>query len=287
MDKLNDFFKNLFDRFSNPLIFSFILSWLAFNWDITVSLFWYDPDLIESSGSKSLFDFIDQQLNRNGSFYVPLIIAILYTFLMPPVKNVIIAFNTWMQKLSDSWNLKILKGGKISIEKYLSLRSNYIAKTNELEDVIAGDSDHIQKYQEASTELTQLRKSYNDIVMKEDTARDVIGNFFNTTVLNGSWQLKYKDTSRGISGIEDIIIEGSQYFIQEEYGKKRHAFNIIHFSYDKRYGTMYFVKEVQDQAELMAGNRLKYNITSLKMDGNDKLIGKENGTSDVQYIRRV
>jgi hypothetical protein len=50
IEKPNDLLKELKDRLSNPLIFSFIIAWLFFNWQITVGLLLYKNDQLIRDG---------------------------------------------------------------------------------------------------------------------------------------------------------------------------------------------------------------------------------------------
>lgn len=46
MDKISEILNSVKERVSNPLIFSFLASWLVYNWKIPVALIWFDEKQI-------------------------------------------------------------------------------------------------------------------------------------------------------------------------------------------------------------------------------------------------
>ena len=87
MEKISEVWGNIKDRLTNPLLFSFFCSWLIFNWEIPVSLIWYDSEQIKVSGHNSIFQFIHCKLNKEHSFLYPILFAIFYTLLIPIIRN--------------------------------------------------------------------------------------------------------------------------------------------------------------------------------------------------------
>lgn len=111
-EKLKDIYENIKDRLSNPLIFSFIVSWLVYNWEITVALLWYDKDQIKAEGYKSIFEFIQYQLNSKCfSFIIPLILALVYTFIMPYIKEFVDFTNKVALLIGKKLKAQFLKDG--------------------------------------------------------------------------------------------------------------------------------------------------------------------------------
>src|SRR5215475_11842150 len=98
MENFKDILASFKDRFTNPLIFSFICSWLIINWQISTALFSFDRKQIEIEGYQTLSQFIKAKLNTTDAFWHPLLIAIGYTLLIPILKNLIRAFYSWTSK---------------------------------------------------------------------------------------------------------------------------------------------------------------------------------------------
>ncbi|MGL2966924.1 hypothetical protein [Flavobacterium sp. XGLA_31] len=111
-EKVKDVYENIKERLSNPLIFSFIISWLIYNWEITIALFWYDKAQIKAEGCKSIFEFIQHQLNNKCySLIIPLGLAVLYTFGMPYFKEFVDLMNRRAIIFGNKWKTKLLKDG--------------------------------------------------------------------------------------------------------------------------------------------------------------------------------
>jgi uncharacterized membrane protein len=82
MERIQQAFDNLKERLNNPLVFSFIISWIFLNWKVTVALLWHDSSNDDNSHIK-LINFIVENTSIYNSIVLPLGYAILYTFLSP------------------------------------------------------------------------------------------------------------------------------------------------------------------------------------------------------------
>lgn len=129
-------FESLFDsvkeRVSNPLIFSFIFSWLIYNWRVTLALFWFDKEDLKAKGFTNLIDFIVCTLTSNDTWYVPLSIAIVYTILMPILKMLLEWFNAFILKKTNTSLFKITGETPISLKELQELRIKYDEEVNKL-----------------------------------------------------------------------------------------------------------------------------------------------------------
>ena len=155
MDKLSEFFKELKDRFSNPLFFSFIVGWLAINWKIVVGLFFYSQSQLQRDGYSSYFELIIKTSNWKSTFALPFFIALLYTFLFPIIRNWIAMFNAWNQKWGTERTLKISKEGKISVSKYIKLRQIYDQRRLVIEEVLEKESSHLIENEKLRTQMLE------------------------------------------------------------------------------------------------------------------------------------
>lgn len=291
MEKLKDIFNNIKDRFSNPLIFSFICSWLVVNWPITIALVWYDSAEIQKTGCSSIFEFISDKLKEEGSFLKPIIFALAYTLLMPTIKNLIRALYSWTAKWGDNWNLEISKGVKIPFEKYLRFREDYDKRSKILEDVISKENELVNNYNSLNTELLQAKATINELRQKQNENSNFYSQLNNIKILDGYWTNKYSDTAnRNLNGEENIYIKDGQYFIIDKFGGRKIAFRIINFYYNNITKAVSFVKENVEQSEKakLFGEHanLKFNINLLQIKEEGWLIGIENGTTNIQYLKK-
>lgn len=126
MSKEFEIFKPVREWLSNPFIFSYILAWLIFNWMVVLGLMKYSIQDLGKDGFNSFIDLVRRGTSNWTLYWGPLISATAYTFLFPPFRNCVLAFQAWAKKWGTGWNLRISKGGKVPVEKYLGLRSDYL-----------------------------------------------------------------------------------------------------------------------------------------------------------------
>lgn len=287
MDNLKDIFNNIRERFTNPLIFSFIIFWLTVNWQITIALFWYDTAQIEKEGYSTIFEFIKSNINFKNAFLIPFVLSMGYTFLIPITKNIIRAFYSWTSKWGEAWNLKITRGGKIPFEKYFLLRREYDTRSKLLEEVITKETEAAKKYESINTEVLKNKSEINELQVKLTESNNIIFQFYNQRFLNGYWTNTFEDTIRTeLKGTEEIFIEDGRYYLIRPFGDKVHAFNITNFHFDIRSKLIFFIKEQLNQEPSLSKDLLlRFNINNLQMENEDRLIGRENGTTKIQYTR--
>lgn len=283
MEKIKDIFDNIKDRFSNPIVFSFVCTWLILNWQITIGLLWYDSQQIAKTGCASIFEFIADKLNRYDGFWWPLLYALLYTLFMPTIKNLIRALYSWTAKWGDNWNLKILDGGKISINKYLKLRADHEKRSKILEEVIEKESTYLNDYNRVKTDLLETQTKLNEVIQRLNEKDTFIQELRDIKILQGIWENNY-ELPDGTKGKETVHIERDKYFIVNQFGVRDHVFDIKDFDYDNRYRSVFFVKELVNKEN--RSSQQHYNINRLELDNVDLLIGKENGTTKIQYKRK-
>ena len=93
-----DFFKTLFanatERIKNPLIGTFLMSWIVFNWKAILVLLFSSLDI------EKRLSYLAEHFNNIGNLLIyPLIVALGYIFLLPYI-------NLWIDKLLSDSNLK-------------------------------------------------------------------------------------------------------------------------------------------------------------------------------------
>jgi len=276
MDKISDIFKNIKDRLSSPLFFSFILSWIICNWKVTIALLWYDPKQIDPNKFKSIFDFIYLNTDPWHTFYLPLILALAYTILSPIVSNAIRLFNSLIDKIGENKNLEITKGSNIPIAKFLSLKENYDARTEVLEKIIKDENKTKEDYEREHTERLkldqQLLKVTEDLTRAEQKNATVTSEFsavnnakmqfakensefektnkeltlfrlsvFNINMLDGRWEFSINNALEGISEKQILQISGGAVYLIKGTSRE-HISDIRHFFYDAQNRKVFFIK---------------------------------------------
>ncbi|HEY1045208.1 MAG TPA: hypothetical protein VGF79_02140 [Bacteroidia bacterium] len=284
MKNLNDLIGNLRERFTNPFFFSFICSWSIINWKIIIALIWFGPDQFSKSGDYSIFKFIEQNTTTSTSFWYPILLALIYTFLNPILKNIIIAFYTWSSKWGEKWNLKILKEGYISINKYMKLRSENEKQSLELMQIIQNESVYIDNFNRLQNDKNTLQQSYNDLRSENFISIDFIQKLNNIKLLNGTWEKTYISLENNIES-ESVTIEEGKYYIQRPTANKIHVFNIFDFYFDNKNQKLFFIKELVQNERANKPKEEYFLVNRLHFEGNDILVGTEN-LNRVQYKRR-
>jgi hypothetical protein len=279
---------NIRERFTNPLIFSFIIFWLTVNWRITIALFWYDTKEVEQEGYSTIFEFIKDNVTAVRAFLIPFSLAVGYTFLFPIIKNVIKAFYAWTFKWGEIWHLNIMKEGKIPFERYFKLREEYDKRSKILQENIDKETEFFAKYDSISTEIIKYQTEVNELRQLLTENNSIIHLFRDIRLLNGYWINTYEDSIQPrLKGSEEIFIEDGKYYLVRPMGKRVHVFNITNFYFDSTIKTVFFTKERYDQEPAFSENKLlRYNINILKFEREDLLIGHENGTTKIQYQRQ-
>jgi hypothetical protein len=187
MDKVYDFFKDIKERLSNPLLSSFIIAWMIVNWKIIIGLLFYSNQELILDGYSSYIDFVSKNLTSFNAFWQPLLAALLYTFAFPFLRNCILAFNSWIKAWGNSWNLSLSRTSKISVDKYVQLREVYQARTSLLEQVLDKESTHLKEYEEEKNKVLNLTNQKNEIFSELQKWRSIN----DVSQLNGEWEVHY------------------------------------------------------------------------------------------------
>lgn len=278
MEKLSGVWDNVKERLNNPLIFSFIISWVFFNWQIPVALLWYDsPGNTEDN--LSLIDFIEQNLSTANSFWYPLAFAITYTLSIPILKNLISAFQSWNLKWGDRLTLMILKNSVVPIDKYLKLRRNYEKRTEVLEQIITTENVRQEQLDLANTKLLTSEGQQNELQKQLNVANNKINSFTSIKILQGQWQRVIK--RNGETKRENIEISNNNVFAFNG-NMREQRYSIHNFFFDptsKNVTFSLFHITSNPQYNFFSFNQLTYR--------HGDFVGIEYGTEfqvDIEYI---
>ena len=111
---------NLQRRLTYPFIFSFLASWCIWNWEMLIWLLSHDSNGIENFFS-SIWEYIMTRATWRLSLFGPLISAITYTLVYPPIiKAGIVLFNSEVVRIRKEKNLQVLDK---EIEKFLKQKN--------------------------------------------------------------------------------------------------------------------------------------------------------------------
>lgn len=265
MEKLSDFFKTIKDRLSNPLIYSFIFSWLIINWKIVIGLLLYKNTDLYLDGYKSYMDLISQNIDSDLLIYHPLLVAIFYTFAFPFIRNGIYAFNSWIKAWGDKLNINLSRKSKVSMSKYLDLRETYEKRTKLLEKVLGEESNYINENAKLNTEILILKDIKNDSAQDIYFLQEKLKASTDTSILNGEWEFSYTGVER-INADKFYIMNGMLEYIDSSTSKtvKSQIKNFINNSsknisffistdFNNSHSYTYYYLEIFDNMKLLRG----------------------------------
>jgi hypothetical protein len=286
METVKDLFESLKNRFRNPFLLSFLISWIVTNYKLII-LFFYTPQYYAIKNNfESYFKLIEENIDNEKSIVIPFIAALSYTIFFPIFNNLIKAFNSWNAMWGENWSLKILKNGSIPINKYLNLKKEYEKKISTIENLVETEFQSLEKNASLIDENIQLKNDLNNSLDDLNNYKIKISKINNFTMLNGFWINTYRENPNSELRSEEIKIENGKYFIVEEFGTLKHVFNIYDFYYVDFYETpkIHFVKVGVIQGDEF---NLKRRIpNNLQMNDENTLVGLEDYHIDIQYKRK-
>lgn len=282
MEKFNDIINNLRDRFTNPLFFSFAFSWIFSNWEIIISLLWFDKSQIYHEGYMSIFDFIRAHLSFWYSFFIPFILAIIYTIFNPFIRNWIKVFYTMQNAKGESKSLKATEGNYVSIEKWIGQRNIIEQQHKELSGLIKDEGEIQKENNTLKINNQNLEIRIRNLERESGDLSERINSMYNTNILNGKWTLTYKVPGQEPAKLEIEIINKTIQRI-DKFNQKSFVGDIVNFYYDPKLRRIFFIKKIDDPKV----DPRKYLINDLSFEDNNKLIGKEDFDIDVEYTRKT
>lgn len=277
-DVLDDILGGIKERFNNPLVFSFICSWLIVNWKITVALIWYDTTQMQG---KTIFEFISCNIYsyKDCYFYLPFILAIAYTFGMPFLKNRVSTFYAAKDKERHDEILKISETATISVNEYLKLKEEYDEKNKILSNLINAKTES-DKINILSNELNKKEIELSETRKELEIKESFITSLTDIKIIEGTWKCEYGITN-GQTGDEIITIQDNKYTINKN---SIYKFRIENFNYNPNTKEVFFIKKLKNK-ENQYDDTPNILVNSLKFENENLLKGFENDKIYIQYSR--
>jgi len=279
MEKLSEILSNLKDRFSSPLIFSFVVSWLVINWQIPVALLWHNSDGIQGI-QVDLINYLSGLTDVSHSLVIPLLFALGYTFLGPIIHNGISAFNTWNERWGNSVNLSISKGSKVPFSKYFSFKEEYDRRSKMLEEVISKENTTLTQLSDAQSNILAKDQEINQLKTELTNFKDATNKLSNTEVISGNWKRKVT-TALGSEEIQTIEITQGNVYIRDGV-KFEQRYQVNSFTYIASIRSVRFMLLSAKEGQFGF-----YSFEDLEVRG-DEMVGWEYKTgsrSEVRYVR--
>jgi len=203
---------------------------------------------------------------------------------------VIQAFNIWIQKKSNAWNLGILKESSVSIDKYISLTKDLDTRKEMIASVLSKESNIILELEKTTNEKLAFQTTVNDLrneLNKKDMELKTSQPITEPDILKGYWTSTYT-FENGQKGDEKIFIDGTSYYLISPENKKTFCAWIKRFSYNERTNEVFFIKEMQSVLNENNSNakerKVKFLVNELKYYPTEGSIeGIEDGGIKIKY----
>ncbi len=298
MDKINDFFKDLAERFRSPLFSSFIISWIVINWRIPIVLLMYSHEEIKNEfNDGSIIKFIKGQADYFNFLLLPFISSLVYIFILPILRNYFDAFRAW----ADRWGKKLIydisKTSHLPMDNIILLEDELTQKRSELNKIIENRSEIISEKKDLKEKLAFVSRHANELEGNNHSLNEI-----NTTlvsrikkfeiaqepnVLNGIWEIKYEGIIKKDvvlpSNLNSIRIQINSYVVNYPYTQSNFGIikdflfaperNKLFFSLKltKRDRQLYFILEANPNVtDIFVGKQIgdieEYQITLSKLD---------------------
>jgi len=180
MDKLNDIFKEIKQRLTSPLLFSFLLSWLIINWRVTIGLVLYKIEDLQKDKYESYADLIVKNYSPWHYYIYPFIISVIYTFGFPFIRSGIKLFQSWLNRETDNRLFKISGTTTVPMDRFIKDRELYLSNTIKLKEIMDKESEYLNESQTLRAERNQLQEQLNEY-----------STLSHNNFLNGYWDIKH------------------------------------------------------------------------------------------------
>lgn len=286
-DSIDELLTSLRERFTNPLVFAFICSWIAWNWRVVVVLLWTNS---ANDLNVSIVQYIEDHIEPYRSLGYPLATAALLVLALPVTRALIQIFTAYVNRRGTDSVLAIKGEGGVSVRNYIRLRQDFQARTTLLENVLKQEQTTQEEAQKTKTALLTMEVKASETTNQLAIANNIVYRMRDMKILNGWWRNDYEDTVKKIKGSEIFRIENGKYIIVDVVAARpqneRHMFNIVGFSYYLPQKEMYFVKELTQEQKRLRDPAEHISFNSLQFDSNESVLtGTENGTTLVRYTR--
>lgn len=132
-----DVFKPFLQRLSQPILLSFCIAWIFWNWEIVVALCWYDAKNISRLGYDNHMEYIETLKDPMRNYIWPLCIAFLYPFIILVLNN----FHTLVKKWEEKLFTKIVKNATVPTDLYLDAQDQIEAKEKRISKFISKETE--------------------------------------------------------------------------------------------------------------------------------------------------
>lgn len=166
---MNDFFESLRqqinERLNSPLLGAYAISWILLNYQVLIILLselapsekinLIDAHLAAPSLVYILFGKISFEVPNLKTFGLPLLMALIYIFILPWPSRFALGFNLYMNKINKELKLKINNETPLTASEVSEMLSGANGKIEELEQLLERESRQAKRYKDELTIIEQ------------------------------------------------------------------------------------------------------------------------------------
>lgn len=186
-----DVFKPFLQRLSQPILLSFCIAWIFWNWEIVVALCWYDAKNIEKLGFKNHMEYIKSLKDTWRNFLWPLIVAGLYPLSILILNN----FYTFFKTLEDKLFTKIVKNATVPTDLYLDAQDKIEAKEKRISKFIELETEMQGEINDLKIENRELEGKLNSLSSEHLNIESIKNNLETKTNKLDELVLEYENKS--------------------------------------------------------------------------------------------
>ncbi|CDT03472.1 hypothetical protein BN1088_1433004 [Sphingobacterium sp. PM2-P1-29] len=154
-----DVFKPFLQRLAQPVILSFCIAWIFWNWEISIGFFKYNSESITKYGYQNYKELIVENTDKWRNYLLPMISALLY----PILRYGLNLFNTIIRTEERTKLLNVSGTGKMSTLKFLELKKSYDEKVVALSQYFEEQSEIQKRANESDTALITAKNELQKV----------------------------------------------------------------------------------------------------------------------------
>lgn len=276
--------KPFLQRVAQPVILSFCISWILWNWEIVVALLWYDAKTISATKSATHMEYIKLHANGWKNYGLPLFFALLYL----PTRYGVNWLNAFFRTKERDHVLQVKGTGKMSTLRFLELKKSYDDRIAQISKFIDDEAKlqtdlniTITERDELKKELFELKASYNKLNIDLESKNTMYQNAIN--------QILFYEEKSSIESIFGTY----QFELYELVADNKERSSITMYTVSKGVATIYMANNV-GRIEFTSNNGISaildidsffYNITSdtvlMRFIASKNMDDKKNETQDI------
>jgi hypothetical protein len=277
MSEFKDFLDQLKVRLTNPLIFSFLISWMVIHWEIILGAFYLSPQDLDAFGCANFLDFVRAKIDWFNGLWEPFFYAVLYTILSPLMRIGVQYLNTSLNKWGNNHIRKVAKEGFIQYELYDLLLEEVKGQRSRFEEIVKLNNELNFENEKFKEKIINLQNDIQSFIVETKDLNTKLKLVFDNSIIIGKWKKTISKKGEDNS-IKYIRIKNGKIEEKQEDNTYFTTSYLTSFFKDNKDSYNFIERNVSFENPTREFNI----ITGLKESGNNKLIGELNGNWKIE-----